>query len=208
MTNYRATLSFLQLPPLEFALFGHTHATKLTGHAVFTSPFYTAVQVETASQNLDDAIQAFDANHGDTEGITLRACLEELSGICKANAGYVTGKSAGNKDMIESGGFVASKERGQSEIPPYSVNYGKEPGKMILRCDLDKGDKAIVWLCFKGQTPPANMKSYSFLAALTSSEVEIGGLDSNSYYCFVAARVRSKNKGIVVFLDPIVKVVP
>jgi hypothetical protein len=208
MQFYKATYSFDKLPFLEKAEFANIHADKIDGHPVFTDPPYTKLQIKAKATALLNAHQAWEANHGDTEYAALLATSGELSGSLKKNANYVTTEANGSKTLIEEAGFVPTKDHVAPSTEKYSVNDTGTSGEVELHCELEDKDAAIVWLYYKGKVPPATIDDYKFLTASSASTILWSqGMDVGSYYCFIAGRVKTKNKGVVKFLAPIVKLV-
>jgi len=207
MLRYKALYDFEHLPFLEHANFAKNVATRIDGSEVFDAPPKTSEQLNTAAQAEIDAYAAYTLNGGKDEHIKLLASNVELSGMLKLDADYVTMKADGDKYLIHSAGYHATKDREVPEKPPYSVKAGDTPGTVVCHFYKDDDTVSVVWICYKQQNPPiiGNLK---MAHATTSNTFEIKGLESGAYYCFYAAPVRYKSDGTLEFMPMITCLVP
>ncbi len=206
MQRFYATYSFDELSPLEKAEFAEKHATKITGSSLFGTLPYSALQITTAAGLLRTKHGAWNLNHGDDEHKAFLLADIDMSLKLRKNADEVSTIADGDKDVVESAGFVASKERASKSTEHYFAENAKETGEVKLHCKKEVDDVAIVWLYFKGKQPPATMDEYKYFGCTSSSTIQMTVNEVGVYYCFIAGRVKHKNEGVAEFLAPIVNI--
>ena len=203
-----ALLDFVKLSIVLLIERGYFVASCLTSNPTFPAPFVLAAQITTLTDTLKTAWLAYEANPGTDEKEAFDLAHDALIEALLSNAGYVTGKSAGDPIKIKSGGYTPSKERHMNEKPPYDAKPGSKPGRVKLYYQKGEQDVTVIWLEFHGAEAPASISDYAPSAGTTYDSIELTGYTSGEWINFVASPIAVKGDGKFHWTPPLLVLIP
>ena len=203
-----ALLDFVNITILLLIQRGYYVGVCLTNNPTFPTPFVLATQITLLTDALKAAMLAYEANPGTTEKDALDLAEAALIAALKSDAGYVTGKAAGDPIKIKSGGYNPSKEKNITEKPSYDAEPGSTKGSAKLHFQKGLHDKAVVWLAFVGAEAPGTFTSYVPCVGTTHDSFEVTGFTSGDWVNFVGSPIAADGDGSFHWTPPLLVLIP
>ena len=209
MIHFVVVHGYRKLGYLPKTTFAFVSANKIAAHSsIFTNMPHNKTVIDAGANLVITKNTAYQTNHGDNEHDDLVAASIALDLILDENANEVDKVANGDKDIIESAGYDATAEKTVTPKAPYSVEPGPVAGSVAL--SYVKGDKdvAVVWLSYKGKTPPQNFDDYKPCIGTSRDDFEKGGFISGDWMCFVASPITIKSNGEFVWTPAMIVLIP
>ena len=201
MKNSKALLGFAKLSDANIETKAVSIVTAMTGNANFTTPVPALADVSKAIQDYSQALAM--AQMGDKLQVAIKnAKKEALLTLLRSLAAYVNFTANGDKTVIISSGFDASKESGsaQSLLAPknFKITNGMNPGQAITSISGVRGVKTYMHQYTVDPITDASVWKSEYV---TTRSYTFNSMDSGKKFWFRVAVIGTG--GQIAYTDPL-----
>jgi len=163
-----------------------TNVTMMTGNAAYATPDPSLIEITTAADALDSAIQAYDFSRSRLDKEQRDTGFATLKDLRTRLGGYVQTASKGDQALITSAGFQTEKTAQPFGVLPAPQNVRALvmpfPGQLEVRFGGVKG--RIAYQVFICSGDPKEEADWSLYATTGKNRLVVNKLESDKVYFF------------------------